>query len=130
MADKFSIITEDNIKTLVDTFYAKIRTDELLGPIFNRAIQDWPPHLQRMYDFWSSVMLQTGRYKGNPVAKHEGVMPFDRTLFSRWLSLFAETSNEIFEEEQARLFAAKSENIARSLQYMLYEFPAIDRRPK
>lgn len=128
MEKKASHITEENIKTLVDSFYLKVQKDEALGPIFNGAIQDWPPHLERMYAFWSSVVLQTGRYKGNPVAKHMDIMPFDRKLFSRWLALFAETASEVFEEDQAQVFVDKSENIARSLQYMLYDFPATARR--
>lgn len=129
MEPKASHITEESIKTLVDTFYNKVQKDEALGPIFNGVIQDWPPHLQRMYAFWSSVVLQTGRYKGNPVSKHADIMPFDRELFSRWLALFAETASEVFEEDQAQVFVEKSENIARSLQYMLYEFPSAGGRP-
>lgn len=63
------VITEDSIKDLVDRFYAKVHNDSQLGPVFNRAIgendQDWEPHLERMYAFWSSVMLTSGRYHGN-----------------------------------------------------------------
>ena len=66
-----TVISENAIRHLVDTFYAKVRADPALGPIFERAIAgDWGPHLARMRDFWSSVMLTSGRYKGNPVAVH------------------------------------------------------------
>lgn len=119
---KYGEITEDNIKILVNNFYRKVEKDELLSPIFNKVIKDWQPHLNKMYDFWSSVMLQTKKYKGNPVVQHQNLMPFNKGLFDRWLSLFAQTSMELFEEDQALLFIVKSENIARSLKYMLYEY--------
>ena len=70
-ADKLDHVSEDGIRQLVDTFYVKVRADPELAPIFARAIPgDWQPHLTKMYAFWSSVMLTTGRYKGNPVVKH------------------------------------------------------------
>lgn len=119
---KYAEITEQNIKILVDNFYKRVGKDELLSPIFNAVIKDWQPHLNKMYDFWSSVVLQTKKYKGNPVVQHQNLMPFDKSLFDRWLVLFAQTARELFEEEQALLFIDKSENIARSLKYMLYEY--------
>lgn len=70
-AKKLDYVSENSIRELVDAFYVKVRADPELAPIFARAIPgDWQPHLTQMYAFWSSVMLTTGRYKGNPVAKH------------------------------------------------------------
>ena len=68
-------LTESSIVRLVDAFYAKVRRDAQLGPVFDRAISadGWPAHLDKMYGFWSSVMLTTGRYKGNPLAVHAAV---------------------------------------------------------
>ena len=65
-------VTESAIKLLVDAFYTRVRRDAVLGPIFSRAIANdaWPAHLEKMYAFWSSVMLTSGRYKGNPLAVH------------------------------------------------------------
>ena len=63
-------MTEQQLATLVDRFYAKVRADEVLGPVFNGAVHDWPEHLEKLSAFWSSVMLTTGRYKGNPMAAH------------------------------------------------------------
>ena len=74
LATKIDRLTEEAIRRLVDDFYAKIRVDPELGPIFARAIPgDWGPHLATMRKFWSSVMLTTGHYKGNPVAVHQRV---------------------------------------------------------
>ena len=70
---KFSEVTDESIHRLVDEFYARVRDDAALGPVFANAIKDWEPHLATMRDFWSSVMLTSGRYKGNPVIKHRQV---------------------------------------------------------
>ncbi|GGN52418.1 hypothetical protein GCM10011349_25940 [Novosphingobium indicum] len=61
-------INEEGLSALVEAFYARVRVDEELGPLFNDAIADWPEHLEKLCAFWSSVMLTTGRYKGQPVA--------------------------------------------------------------
>lgn len=118
-----SIITEDSIKTLVHAFYDKVRADPRLGPVFDQAIarDTWPEHLETMCDFWSSVMLKTGRYHGNPAQKHLSIPAFDAALFDRWLALFSKTAREVFPEgETAAEFEGASRNIARSLKFMLY----------
>lgn len=108
-------ITEALIETQVRAFYAKIQRDPALGPIFAQAVEDWEPHLMRMTQFWSSVLLMAGSYKGNPVAKH---LPLDLrpTQFARWLHLFAETADETCPPAAAALFRQKAEMIAESLQ--------------
>src|SRR5688500_2760343 len=57
-------ITEERLQALVDLFYARVRRDPMIGPVFNRAIHDWAEHLDKLQAFWSSVMLTSGRYKG------------------------------------------------------------------
>jgi truncated hemoglobin YjbI len=69
----FDAITDPAIVALVDRFYTKARFDPDIGPLFNSAVQNWDEHLQKLYDFWSSVMLTTGRYKGNPMAAHVNI---------------------------------------------------------
>jgi hemoglobin len=84
-------ISEGAIRRLVGDFYVKVRADPELGPIFARAIPgDWEPHLAKMCDFWSSVMLTMGRYKGNPLAARLRIDGMEARLFGRWLELFAE----------------------------------------
>src|SRR5690606_31152979 len=60
-------ITDAGIADLIATFYGRAREDELIGPIFNRAVDDWPEHIAQITDFWSSIMLRTGRYSGRPL---------------------------------------------------------------
>jgi hemoglobin len=121
---KIDHISEDGIRRLVDEFYARVRADTELAPIFNRAIPgDWGLHLATMRDFWSSVMLTSGRYKGNPVAVHlriEGMVP---RLFDRWLELFGETCGELFDDSLAEAFRAKALRIAESLKLALFYRP-------
>ena len=123
-AAKLSDVSEDGIRRLVDAFYDKVRLDAELGPIFLRAIPgDWEPHLTRMYAFWSSVMLTTGRYKGNPVVKHLVIPGIQPHLFERWLALFNETCGELFEDGVSEEFRAKAARIAESLKLALFYRP-------
>jgi hemoglobin len=121
---KLDHVSEDGIKLLVDGFYAKVRRDPELAPIFLRAIPgDWGAHLAKMYAFWSSVMLTTGRYKGNPVVKHLAIPGIQPALFERWLALFNETSTELFDDAVSAEFQAKAARIAESLQLALFYRP-------
>ncbi len=119
---RFETIDEPAITALVDRFYAKARLDPVIGPVFNAAIDDWDEHLHKLYDFWSSVMLTTGRYKGNPMAAHIR-QPIEPQFFDRWLSLWRETAGEVFAPEQALQFGAKAERIGESLKLALFFRP-------
>ena len=117
-------VSEQQIRQLVDLFYDKVRADPELGPIFERVIQEqWEPHLRKMYDFWSSVMLATGRYKGQPVAVHKRVEGLEIGLFDRWLALFGESCAELLDSETASLFWRKAARIAESLKFPLFYRP-------
>jgi hemoglobin len=114
-------INEDGLARVVTAFYARIRQDAELGPIFNDAIRDWPEHLEKLTDFWSSVMLTSGRYKGRPVPAH--LKHADRItpqLFQRWLKIWAETTNELMTPQAAQALQAKAARIAESLQLALF----------
>jgi hemoglobin len=112
---------EAGLQSLVEAFYARVRADPELGPIFNGAIDDWPDHLKKLAEFWSSVMLTTGRYKGQPVPAHmrhrDLITP---ALFDRWLALWAATTTELMTQEAAAGLRAKAERIAESLQLALF----------
>jgi hemoglobin len=108
-------ITEQEISTLVDRFYAKIRLDSDIGPIFNAIVDDWPHHLDTLKDFWSTVLLTTGRYKGEPMMRHLQ-LPLDPDHFNRWLNLFAETATEVLPPDQAATVIAKSKRIAENFK--------------
>ena len=114
-------MTEADLQQLVDTFYAKVREDEAIGPLFNEAVDDWPHHLEKLSAFWSSVMLTTGRYKGSPMMahlRHSGAI--EPAMFDRWLELWSETAGELLSAEDAAAVVAKAERIAESLKLALF----------
>ena len=114
-------MTEEILGRLVDCFYARVRGDELIGPLFNAAVSNWPEHLEKLTAFWSSVMLTSGRYKGNPMAAHlRHASQIEPAMFGRWLELWRETAREMLDEESAAAIVAKADRIAESLQLGLF----------
>jgi hemoglobin len=112
-----------SITALVHDFYGDIRADPELFPVFNAAIgANWDPHLNRMVDFWSTIMLGTKSFQGNVYGKHMLLSGIRREHFVRWLSLFEATSNRLFCKEIAREFQITAERIANSLQYGFFGF--------
>jgi hemoglobin len=120
--DPFADISESAIAAMVARFYGKARQDAVIGPLFNGAVADWDEHLAKLDDFWSSVMLTSGRYKGNPMAAHMK-HPIEPQFFERWLALWRETADELFAPELAARWQQKAENIAESLKLALFFRP-------
>ena len=108
-------IDDASIARLIETFYARARDDGLLGPIFAANVADWTPHLARMKDFWASVVLESGRFRGNPMLKHIAIGGLNSTHFDRWLGLWNETVDEVVPTEAAALFRSAAQRIASSL---------------
>src|SRR6185312_6500752 len=108
-------IDEAMIERLVRCFYTRVREDGVLGPIFDAAIEEWEPHLQKMFAFWSSVALMSGRYHGSPMARHVP-LPIDAQHFDRWLELFAQTARDVCPQAAAERFILLSRRIAESLE--------------
>lgn len=106
---------------IVDVSYARVRAADLIGPLLNDAVGDWPVHLERFAAFWSSVMVTTGRYKGRPVSAHlrhrDRITP---PMFDRWLSLWRQTTAEMSRADIADALHAKVERIAESLRLAPY----------
>ena len=116
-----SPVTEDDIHRLVHRFYDMIREDAELGPIFNNKITDWEPHLAQMCNFWSSVMLKTGKFQGRPMPKHIALTDIVRPEhFQMWLSLFERAANDVCTAEVAAAFLDRAEQIAESLKYGMF----------
>jgi hemoglobin len=107
-------LDEEVLSRLVHRFYGRVRDDKLLGPIFAARITDWPPHLERMVAFWSSVALMTGRYHGRPVPAHTP-LPIDTAHFDRWLAIFRVTAKETCTPAGAAHVMERAGRIAQSL---------------
>lgn len=108
-------IDEALIERVVRAFYRRVRDDSVLGPIFAARIADWEPHLHKMFAFWSSVALGSGRYHGEPMAKHLP-LPVDAQHFDRWLALFEQTASETCPPAAAERFITLARRIAESLE--------------
>lgn len=120
-----SPVDEAMIEGLVRRFYTRVRADAELGPIFEAVIgDDWEPHLHIMMDFWSSLMLRTGRYSGQPLRKHLRLKQVRPEHFDRWLELFRETCDEIEDERVGPAFMAKAERIAESFKLGMFFHPS------
>ncbi len=111
------LCTEEEVAQLVHAFYAKVRQDEVLGPIFNSQVHDWDHHLVTLVNFWSSILRGTGSYSGTPMQKHAAMAHLDETLFKRWLALFEETAKEQSNQAMGRRAITSAERIAQSLWY-------------
>lgn len=122
-------VTVALIRTLVETFYARVRSDSVLGPIFEGSLTGrWDAHLSNMVDFWSSVILRTGTYSGRPHAAH-APLPLDEGHFMHWLRLFEDTAREVCPPLAADLFIDRAHRIAESLQIGLGLGPKALRLP-
>jgi hemoglobin len=104
------------IRRLVDSFYGSIRRDVALGPIFEANVDDWPRHLAKMYDFWSSMVLRTGRYSGRPIQAHMKLDGLTPELFERWLLLWRETVESIAPPPARAPFINAAERMAANMR--------------
>lgn len=106
------------IRRVVDRFYALAREDDVIGPVFRRVVPDerWQAHLDTIVDFWSSMLLGSGRYNGRPMPKHLAIPELDDRHFRRWLALFRSTVEELCSPATAELFIERSERVGNSFR--------------
>ncbi|MCB5363516.1 group III truncated hemoglobin [Pusillimonas sp. CC-YST705] len=125
MTQRDTLCTQEEITTLVHSFYDRIRQDETLGPIFNAHVHDWDVHLARMVSFWSSMLLGAGTYDGTPMPKHIALPDLKAELFEHWLALFQETTQTLPNQALAERAQELAHRIARSLWfgYQLHRQP-------
>lgn len=114
--------TDAALALQVERFYDKVRRDPLLGPVFEAVVHDWPEHLAKLTDFWSSVVLATGRYHGRPMPAHMK-LPLEPRMFDRWLFLWGETADELFAPDLALVLREKAGRIGKSLSLALFFRP-------
>lgn len=114
---KHQEITRAGVRDLVDQFYGKVRDDDLLGPVFYLALgNDWGPHLDKLTEFWSTVVLGTRDFRGNVYGTHMALEDIEPEHFERWLGLFEQTANELFLADDAEQFIHMARRVAASLQ--------------
>lgn len=126
MATKTDIKDRKDVSLLVNTFYAKVRKDKVLGPIFNNVINDWDSHLELLTDFWETQLFLKRKYFGNPVTAHEEVdEKTNQTItpehFGFWLNLWFQTLDELFEGETAWIAKNRAQKMSTMLFMHMYQ---------
>ena len=120
LAQEIEGVDEEDLVRLVNRFYAAVRADALIGPVFNDAIDDWSEHLEKLAAFWSSLMLTSGRYKGMPMAAHlKHRARITPQMFDRWLALWREATEAEMPPAVASSMQAKAARIAESFKLAL-----------
>jgi hemoglobin len=116
-AEAEAIGVDDNfVSRFVESFYARIRADALLGPIFAARVTDWAWHLDRMKSFWRSILHNSGEFSGNPMVKHLAIPGLEERHFAHWLELFYATLRELERDPEAtHLVGTRARMIADSL---------------
>jgi hemoglobin len=119
----------EDIKLMVNSFYDKVREDELIGHIFNEKIANrWPVHLEKMYTFWQTVLLKEHTYNGSPFPPHAR-LPVEQAHFERWKSLFNSTIDSLFEGEKAEEAKWRAEKMAEMFLMKITYFKNNNARP-
>lgn len=109
-----------DIEAFVNSFYSKVRDNELLSPVFASKIPDdaWPAHLQRMYAFWNAILFAETGFQGNPMQKHT-TLPIEEKHFSQWLLLFKETIDELYSGPKAEEAKQRAASIAQIMNFKI-----------
>lgn len=118
---KTDITDRKDLEILVNAFYDKIKTDDVIGYLFNDVAKvNWEKHLPKMYDFWENILFQTGNYSGNPMLKHKELhekSTMESAHFRHWNYLFNQTVDAFFEGEKANEIKLRAANIAQVMRY-------------
>jgi hemoglobin len=121
---KPDIQTRHHIERLINRFYEQVRSDDLIGFLFNDVAQvNWEKHLPRMYDFWEQIIFQSNTYTGNPMQPHlmlHHQSPLAKDHFDRWLKLFFETVDELYEGPVAEFTKQRAQSIAGVMQAKIF----------
>ena len=112
----------EDIKLLVNTFYEKVQEDDLIGPIFNqKMVGRWPEHLEKMYRFWQTILLEEHTYSGTPFPPHKH-LPVNQSHFDRWMKIFTGTVDSLFVGKLAEEAKVRAANMAYMFNYKIEYF--------
>jgi hemoglobin len=124
---KKELANRDDVILLVNTFYDKVKPDPVIGYFFKQVVDvDWANHLPLMYDFWENIIFHVGGYSGNPMKQHMNLhqkSPMRKEHFERWISLFNETVDELFEGDRAEQAKQRALSIATVMQVNIAQLP-------
>lgn len=116
-------VTAVEIERVVSRFYAAVRNDPQLGPIFAAHVTDWPPHEAKIVRFWRNAILFERCYDGNPMQVHGKVGGIETGHFTRWLGIFDDVLAAELPERTAQAWSALAHRIGRGLSYGIESRP-------
>src|SRR5690606_24417773 len=118
---KRDISNREDIELLVNTFYDRVKTDDVIGYLFNDVAKvNWDLDLPQMYNFWENILFFTGNYSGSPMMAHRELhqkSPMTEAHFAHWVKLFHSTVNDLFAGEKADEIKDRASNIANVMMY-------------
>ena len=122
---KHDIKNREDVFLLVSSFYTKVRSNQKIGYFFNKTIEDWPAHLEKLTDFWETNLFLVSKFRGNPMKAHKEVdAKFDHSVeqkhFGEWLNMWYETIDELFEGDRANIAKNRARNMAHNLFMNIY----------
>lgn len=112
-----TLCSEVEVAELVTNFYAKVRSDAILGPIFERHVADWSLHIPKLIAFWSTALCGSKSYRGNPLLMHRVLPGLSSSAFERWLDLFHETTRALPNRAMAERADHLSKRMAQNFWY-------------
>jgi len=130
-----TLTTKDDIAGLVSVFYAKVRKDDILGPIFEKHIaeEEWPSHLSKLTDFWEMKLLGGRQFRGSPSKKHIDVdrasgHTVSQEHFAHWLQLWLDTIDETFMGPLAERAKAQARKMATGQYISIWQNRPVTKR--
>ncbi len=118
---KTDIRHRKDIEKLVNAFYGKVKTDKVIGYLFNDVAKvNWEFHLPKMYDFWENILFFSANYEGNPMLKHKELhqkSTMTKNHFDHWNQLFIQTVDELYQGKKAEEIKNRALNISAAMMY-------------
>jgi hemoglobin len=103
--------SDDQISRLVELFYSRVQTDDLIGPVFDQFVRNWDHHHETLINFWRSQLLGAGTYQGNGFVAHQR-LPIEEEHFDRWLSLWEQAAAEVLPPDLAHRAIGRARHMA------------------
>ncbi len=117
----------NDIKKMVEYFLYQCSPRCGHWPVFNEKIGErWPEHLEKMYRFWQTILLDTHTYSGSPFPPHKQ-LPVDKTHFDRWMAIFTTTIDSLFACRLAEEAKLRAKNMAEMFNYKIEYFRKAER---
>ena len=108
----------EGLSRLLRHFYADVRQDPLIGPIFNTQIKDWKHHLEVIASFWETIIGGPSTY-ARPMPMKHLTLRLREEDFERWLFLWQANCRAQLSGDVAKEMIDLANHIAHRLRTIL-----------